>query len=67
MSFGPFLGGKRICLGKTFADLFLKAIVTIIAYQYEFEFVNKEHEERKPVLSIGMPEPEIKVTISKAL
>ena len=30
MSYGPFLGGKRICLGKTFAENMAKCIIPII-------------------------------------
>jgi cytochrome P450 len=30
MSFGPFLGGKRICLGKTFAENIGKCVLPII-------------------------------------
>lgn len=30
MSFGPFLGGKRVCLGKTFAENVLKSLLPII-------------------------------------
>ena len=30
MSYGPYLGGKRICLGKTFADLMVKFVLSTI-------------------------------------
>ncbi len=30
MSYGPFLGGKRVCLGKTFAENIGKSILAII-------------------------------------
>lgn len=30
MSYGPFLGGKRICLGKTFAENMGKCMLAII-------------------------------------
>ena len=33
MSFVPFLGGKRICVGKTFAELVAKSILPIILCQ----------------------------------
>lgn len=33
MSFSPFLGGKRICVGKTFAELVAKSILPIILCQ----------------------------------
>jgi cytochrome P450 len=32
MSFGPFLGGKRVCLGKTFAELMIKVIPSILSF-----------------------------------
>jgi steroid 17alpha-monooxygenase/17alpha-hydroxyprogesterone aldolase len=37
-SYAPFLGGKRVCLGKTFAELVAKAIIPAIFTKYEFEF-----------------------------
>ena len=30
MSFGPFIGGKRNCLGKTFAEYVIKTMIPII-------------------------------------
>ena len=30
MSYGPFLGGKRVCLGKTFAENIGKCVMPII-------------------------------------
>ena len=33
MSFSPFLGGKRICVGKTFAELVAKCVLPIILCQ----------------------------------
>ena len=30
MSFGPFLGGRRICVGKTFAENIIKCLLTVI-------------------------------------
>jgi cytochrome P450 len=40
MSYGPFLGGKRVCLGKTFAESIGKAIVSVLFAQLDFEFVD---------------------------
>jgi cytochrome P450 len=37
MSFGPFLGGKRICLGKTFAEHVMKSLLPVIISQIDFE------------------------------
>ena len=30
MSFGPFLGGRRICIGKTFAESIGRYLLTMI-------------------------------------
>lgn len=38
MSYGPFLGGRRICLGKTFAENIGKCILAMIFMQFDFEF-----------------------------
>ena len=49
MSFGPFLGGRRICLGKTFAESILKCILPVILTQIDFEFDDKDLQYRKPI------------------
>ena len=38
MSFGPFFGGKRICLGKTFVETMSKIIGPSIIGSFDFEF-----------------------------
>lgn len=48
MSYGPFLGGKRICLGKTFAENIGKCVLPIILMQLDFNFVDKDLYVRKP-------------------
>lgn len=47
-SFGPFIGGKRICLGKTLAENMAKCILPIVISKMDFEFVNPVHKEKKP-------------------
>ena len=42
MSYGPFLGGRRICIGKTFAESIGKTVLSIIFGQLEFEFVDQK-------------------------
>ena len=61
MSFGPFLGGKRICLGKTFAENVAKCIVPVIVSQLDFEFVNPEHYTKKPLIGVVTPTVFVKV------
>ncbi len=43
MSYIPFLGGKRVCLGKTFAENVFRFIFPMIINAFDFEFVNPEH------------------------
>lgn len=40
-SFVPFLGGHRICLGKTLAETVAKKMVAIILKLYELEYVDE--------------------------
>jgi len=48
MSYAPFLGGKRICLGKTFVETMSKIIGPSIIGNFDFEFVEKKHYTSKP-------------------
>ncbi|CDW80978.1 cytochrome p450 [Stylonychia lemnae] len=47
-SFSPFLGGRRICLGKTFAENIAKCVIPIIISELDIKFKNDYHYERKP-------------------
>ncbi|CDW89828.1 cytochrome p450 4f12 [Stylonychia lemnae] len=47
-SFSPFLGGRRICLGKTFAENVIKCIAPLIVSSFDFEILKPEHQQRKP-------------------
>ena len=42
LSFSPFLGGKRICLGKTFAEASSKIVGPTILMNFAFEFSDPE-------------------------
>jgi cytochrome P450 len=46
LSFTPFLGGKRICAGKTFADLVLKQCISLFVMTFDIDFVDKIHYEK---------------------
>ena len=37
LSFSPFFGGKRICIGKTFAEIIGKYVVPAILGKYKLE------------------------------
>jgi len=47
-SFAPFIGGRRICLGKTFAELAVKFTLPIILFHHDFDYVEDKHKEKKP-------------------
>merc|ERR1712110_1374309 len=53
LSFCPFLGGKRICLGKTFAETTMKLVLPLYYHHFDFEFVKEEHKKRRPHYEIG--------------
>ncbi|CDW76112.1 cytochrome p450 [Stylonychia lemnae] len=47
-SFVPFLGGKRVCLGKTFAENAFKTIVPLLMNNYKFLFCDDKQKSQKP-------------------
>merc|ERR1712070_1191327 len=53
LSYNPFLGGKRVCLGKTFAETTLKIVLPLYYHHFDFEFVNEEHKTKRPHYEIG--------------
>jgi cytochrome P450 family 4 len=67
MSFGPFLGGKRICLGKTFAENVAKALLPIIICQVEFGIPEESDivSDAKPSLSHFSGQPPYIVTLKE--
>jgi cytochrome P450 len=64
LAFSPFLGGKRICLGKTFAENLGKVFVGLIFSQLDFTFVDSTDAERKLTNAIFSDEPMTKVKIN---
>lgn len=42
LAFTPFMGGKRICIGKTFAEVAVRFTVPLIYHYFEIEFENPE-------------------------
>jgi len=61
MSYGPFLGGKRICIGKTFAETSSKLALAIIFSRYSFKFMDKKNYSGKiPIINLVVKKvPEI--------
>lgn len=53
MSFLPFLAGKRVCAGKTFAENSMKVVLPLFVKAFSgFEFIDKEQYSYKPVNNI---------------
>jgi cytochrome P450 len=61
MSFMPFLAGKRVCVGKTFAENSFKVVMPLILKAFKrINFVNPAHYQEKPLNNIAMIQrPEI--------
>ena len=66
MSYGPFLGGKRICLGKTFVETASKFIGPTLISHFDFEFVDKKHMNEKPSNNLViLHEPSVMVHVKE--
>ena len=46
LSFTPFLGGKRICLGKHFAETVVRTSLPLLLYHFDFAFADENQEIR---------------------
>ena len=54
-SWVPFAGGKRICFGKTFAEMNLKVVAVYLTKYFNFEMVDEKHKAKEyPLLCVGM-------------
>lgn len=38
MAFNPFLGGKRVCLGKSFAEITIRNTIPLLFHHIDFDF-----------------------------
>lgn len=66
LAFSPFLGGKRVCLGKTFAEITTRLTIPILMHALNFDFVDPKHYEKKPEYTIFMQQtPKIMLKISQ--
>ena len=45
-AWAPFNGGKRVCFGKTFAEMTMKTVMTYITSSFNFEHVNEKYREK---------------------
>lgn len=58
------MGGKRICVGKTFAELFSKILLSMTVWNYDMEFEDKEHYEKRPLITVGLDDAKVFVHIT---
>lgn len=69
-AFSPFLGGKRICLGKTFAEIVAKFVVPALLGRLQFSYVDKEIEsgiKEKPPQNLNQDkDPVIMMHVQRA-
>ena len=49
----PFLGGSRVCLGKTFAEVTLRFTIPLWFHFFDFDFTVEEHRKERPVVVLG--------------
>jgi cytochrome P450 len=48
------MGGKRVCLGKTFAEITVRFTVPMLFHYFDFEFVNPlEQSANKVFYTLG--------------
>lgn len=58
MSFGPFAGGRRVCIGKSFVDMVVRFTIPLIYKHLDFEYTNpKELDEPKSDCNFAVPRP----------
>ena len=45
LAYAPFLGGARVCLGKTFAEITMKFTIPLYYHFFEFELVDEAQKK----------------------
>jgi cytochrome P450 len=54
LAFTPFMGGKRVCLGKTFAEVTVRFTLPLLYHHLNFEFVDHEEQTKyKELYGVG--------------
>ena len=55
-AYTPFAGGKRVCFGKTFAELTIKMISLYLTHYFNFEHVDEKYRSKDcyPLAQFGM-------------
>ncbi len=47
------MGGKRVCLGKTFAEVVIRYTIPILFHHFDFQFVSPEQASFKEPYAVG--------------
>ena len=52
----PFSGGRRVCFGKTFAEVMMKIVLSMMTQRFDFTFVDTEkfNKENLPQRNLHM-------------
>lgn len=45
MSFQPFSGGRRVCIGRALGEQMGKILLAMAIWNYDFEFALDKHKE----------------------
>lgn len=65
LTFCPFLGGKRACIGKTFAEVLVRYTIPLIYYHMDFEFYDPAMKLDKPKYAfLCLEDPEFKMKVT---
>ena len=65
MSFGPFLGGRRVCLGTTLAESIGKCVLAVMMTQIQFDFVDPKVRENKPAATFFHETPTYRLYVNE--
>mmetsp|Transcript_22766 Transcript_22766/g.17194 ORF Transcript_22766/g.17194 Transcript_22766/m.17194 type:complete len:119 (-) Transcript_22766:38-394(-) len=65
MSFCPFTGGRRVCLGRALGEQMGKMLLAQIVTNYDIDLVEEKHKNRKPNFDLTLDNPPIPATIKK--
>ncbi len=52
MSYGPFLGGHRICIGKTFSEMISRIVAPSLLAHFDFTLVDKNQAINIPPINL---------------
>lgn len=63
LTFNPFLGGKRVCLGKSFAEITIRHTIPLLYHFLDFEYADAG--QSYTLFHTGIPKPpEINIKFS---